>query len=306
MINRSNVFRPLCFCLTLLVSLAASVSAQNATEVVISVEQIAENIYMLSGRGGNTAVLVGGDGSFVIDHPNADVYEQIIARIDSLGGSPVRYLLNTHYHRDHTGGNELIKKAGALIIAHENVRNRQVAGNSIAYFEIQHPPLDEPWLPAITFDNSITFHFNGEPIEIFHPGQAHTDGDAVAYLKNANVVHVGDIFFNTVYPFMDLENGGNFDGLIAAIDKILGRINETTTVIPGHGPVTDYTGFKAYRDMLATIVERVKTQLASGKSLQEIIAARPTSEFDRANEGFIPADDLVKFVYEDLTARWKQ
>ena len=305
MINRSNVFRPLCFCLTLLVSLAAAISAQNTAEVVINVEKIAENIYMLSGRGGNTAVLVGDHGSFVIDHPNADVYEQIMSRIDSLGGGPVKYLLNTHYHRDHTGGNELMKNAGAVIIAHENVRNRQLSGNTVSYFEIQHPPLGEPWLPTITFDDAMIFHFDGEQIEIFHVGPAHTDGDAVAYLKTANVVHVGDIFFHTVYPFMDLENGGNFDGLIAAIDEILERINETTTVIPGHGPVTDYAGFKAYRDMLSTIVGRVKKQVESGKSLDEIIAAKPTAEFDQANEGFIPADDLVKFVYEDLTGRWK-
>jgi cyclase len=287
--------------LVLLTCAPTLLSAQSSSEVIINTQQLADNVYMFSGRGGNIGVLVGADGTFLVDHQDASLGETIQETIKTVGGGPVKFLLNTHYHRDHTGGNEFMNHAGVVILAHENVRKTQLAGNSISYFEIQHPPLGKDWLPAITFETDLTFHFNGEEIEIFHIGPAHTDGDVVAHFKNANVVHVGDIFFNEIYPFIDLENGGDFEGLIEAIDDILAKINDSTKVIPGHGPATDYAGFKAYRDMLAAIVGRVQKMVADGRSLEEAIAARPTAEFDEANQGFIPADDLVKFVYEDLS-----
>ncbi|UCG62307.1 MAG: MBL fold metallo-hydrolase [Candidatus Zixiibacteriota bacterium] len=286
--------------LVLSVLLPTSLLAQT-DEITISAQQLAGNVYMLSGRGGNIGVLIGEDGTLQVDHPNAELYPKTAEKIKELGGGPARILVNTHYHLDHTGGNELISQSGAVTIAHENVRKRQMSGNSIAYFQIQHPPLSGQWLPDIAFEIGLTLHFNGEEIEVYHVGPAHTDGDAVVYFKNANVVHVGDIFFNEIYPFIDLENGGNFEGLIKAIDDILAKINENTHVIPGHGPVTDYAGFKAYRDMLATIMNRVQGMVDDGRSLEEIIAAKPTVEFDEGNQGFIPADDLVKFVYDDLT-----
>lgn len=299
--NQMKFGGKLFICAGLLFIMPAILGAQDEGEVVITSQKLAENIYMMSGQGGNMGVLIGGDGTFLIDHQLEAYNPKIREVINSIGGGQVKFLMNTHYHRDHTSGNELMRQSGSVIVAHQNVRKTLSSGWSISYFEINHPPLSEDWLPQLTFTDSLSFYLNGEEIEIFHVGPAHTDGDAVVHFKKANVVHVGDVFFNDLYPFIDLENGGTFDGLINAIDKIIVRINEDTKIIPGHGPASNFAEFMAYRDMLAAIVERVKKMIDDGKKLEDIIAARPSAEYDEANAGFIPADDLVKFVYEDLS-----
>lgn len=266
----------------------------------ISSQPLTDNIHVLIGRGGNVGVLTGDDGTFLVDGKDSSVFDDMRQAIHAVGGGPVRYLFNTHFHGDHSGANRQFKQSGAVIIAHENVRTRLMSDITMSYFNRERPALGEEWLPEITFQSDLMMHLNGEELEVFFVGPAHTDGDAVVYFRKANVIHVGDIFFNKIYPFMDLDNGASFDGLISAIDMILARINEDTRIIPGHGPVSDYAGFKAYGEMLTVIMGRVRSMLDEGKSLEAIVAARPSSEFDETNQGFIPADDLVKFIYEDL------
>jgi glyoxylase-like metal-dependent hydrolase (beta-lactamase superfamily II) len=274
--------------------------AQNK-EIEIKPVKMSENVYMLIGSGGNLGVSIGEDGTFLIDDQFAALNEKIMAAIKSIGGGEVKFLLNTHFHGDHTGGNELIGESGSVIVAHENVRTRLSKDMMVPYFKVNLPALKKPGLPVITFTSNLTFHFNNDEIEFFHVGPAHTDGDGVVYFKKENVLHAGDIFFESMYPFVDMHNGGNVVGLVKAIDDILEKINPDTKIISGHGNFGTYDQFNAYGKVMATIVERVKAMHSEGKTLEEIKAAKPTAEFDEEyNDGIVPAEDFVMFVYESL------
>ena len=179
---------------------------------------------------------------------------------------------------DHTGGNENIGKGGAIIVAHDNVRTRLVKGQSMKAFNVTIPPALPKALPVITFAEGVTFHWNNETLEVLHPKSAHTDGDAVIYFKNANVVHAGDLFFNGVYPFIDAGSGGSMEGVIAGVDDMLDRIYDSTKVIQDHGPLGNKTQLNTYRDMPATIHERMKKLISEGKNIDEIVAAKPTAD----------------------------
>lgn len=274
-------------------------AAQTADDVTISMHKLTDNLYMLSGAGGNVSTLIGDDGTLLVDCGVTVANKKLSEAIESIGGNPAaKYLLNTHYHFDHTGGNELLKKSGAINVAHHNVRELLAAGQTISFLERTNPPLPESWLPQITFEKEISLHLNGEDVDFVHFGPAHTGGDGVVHFRNANVIQVGDIFFHTVYPFIDVENGASVDGLIAAIDSILARTDEDTRIIPGHGPLATYAEFKAYRDMLVTIADRVRQLAKEGKSYDEIVAAKPTAEYDTANQGAFTAENLIQFIYD--------
>jgi len=281
---------------------STNLAAQTADDVTISMHKLTDNLYMLSGAGGNVSALFGDDGTLLVDCGVTIANKKLSEAIESIGGEPdARYLLNTHYHYDHTGGNELLKKSGAINVAHNNVRKLLAAGQTISFLERTNAPLPETWLPQITFEKEISFHLNGEDVDFIHFGPAHTGGDAVVHFKNANVTQVGDIFFHTVYPFIDVENGASVEGLIATMDSILARINGDTRIIPGHGPLASYNEFKAYREMIATIADRVRLLANEGKSYEEIVAAKPTAEYDAANQGAFTSENLIQFIYEDLT-----
>ena len=278
---------------------ATSVFAQqDFSKVQIQTIPVAKGIYMLVGSGGNIGLFVGQDGAFLIDDQYAPLTDKILEAISAVTDKPVRFLVNTHWHGDHTGGNENIGKGGTIIVAHDNVRKRLAKGQFIKVFNMDIPPAPPNALPVITFADSVTFHWNNETLEVLHPKPAHTDGDAVIYFINANVVHAGDLFFNGIYPFIDAGSGGSMQGVIAGADELLNRIDDNTKVIPGHGPLGNKTDLKAYRDMLATVHERMTKLIKDGKNIDDIVAAKPTADYDaKWGGGFLKPDQWVQIIY---------
>jgi glyoxylase-like metal-dependent hydrolase (beta-lactamase superfamily II) len=221
-----------------------------------------------------------------------------------LSDKPVRFVLNTHWHGDHTGGNENLAKAGVLIVAHDRVRARLSTEQFMEAFNRKVPPLPREALPVITFNDSVTFHLNNEEIRIFHVPPAHTDGDSIVHFPGANVVHMGDTFFNGLYPFIDVSAGGSINGLIDAVEGVMKKIDEETKVIPGHGPLSNKKELSAFRDMLKGVRDKIAPMVDAGKSLQEVIETRPTAEFDEAwGKGFLKPEQFVGIVYESLRRR---
>ena len=277
---------------------ASAFAQQDFSKVQIETIPVANGVYMLVGSGGNIGLSVGQDGAFLIDDQYAPLTDKIIKAISAVTDQPVRFLINTHWHYDHTGGNENIGKGGTIIVAHDNVRKRLAKGQFMKAFNTNIPPSPPKALPVITFTDSVTFHWNDETLEVVHPKSAHTDGDAVIYFKNANVVHIGDLLFNGIYPFVDAESGGSMEGLIAGVDQVLARIDDNTKVIPGHGPLGNKADLKAYRDMLADVHARMTELIKAGKNLDEIVAAKPTADYDaKWGGGFLNPDRWVKIVY---------
>ncbi len=279
-------------------ALSSSVAAQGRfDDVQIKTVKVSENVYMLVGSGGNIGLSIGEDGAFMIDDQFAPLTENILAAVRKLTDQPVRFLVNTHWHGDHVGGNENMGKAGAIIVAHENVRERlRQASNSSAADA-------EAGLPVVTFDETVTFYWNGNDIHVFHVDTAHTDGDSIIHFRNANVLHMGDTYFNGVYPYIDLSSNGSIDGLIAAVDQALSIANETTKIIPGHGQLSDRAALQAYRNMLATARYRVQALIDQGKLRTEVIAAKPTEDLDEdwGDSRFVPPDRFVGILYDSLT-----
>ena len=277
--------------------IATHAIAQNFDKTEIKTEKLSATTYMLIGAGGNLGVSIGDDAVFVIDDQYAPMTAKITAAIKALTDKPVKFVLITHWHGDHTGGNENFGKAGSLIVAHENVRKRMSTDQFIALFKSQVPAAPKVALPVVTFTKDITFHLNGDEIFAFHVPNAHTDGDAIVHFKSSNVVHMGDIFFNGLYPFIDTSSGGTPDGVIAAADRVLALADEKTRIIPGHGPLSSKADLKAYRDMLSTVNDRVKAMMKDGKKTAEILAAQPSTEFDeRWGKAFISPGRFVEML----------
>jgi glyoxylase-like metal-dependent hydrolase (beta-lactamase superfamily II) len=253
------------------------------------------------GAGGNIGVSAGPDGVFLIDDDWAPLTPKIKAAVAALGPQPIRFILNTHWHPDHTGGNENLGEAGALIVAHDNVRKRMSTEQFIELMGMKVPPSGLRALPVVTFDQSVTLHLNGDEIQAFHVPPAHTDGDAVVYFRKANVVHMGDLYFTGMYPFVDLSSNGSFEGVIAAADRVLALVDDRARVISGHGPVGSRGDLKAYRDMLATVRDRVKPMVQAGRTAEQIAAARPTADLDaRWGQGFMKPDVFLGIVVKSL------
>jgi cyclase len=286
-----------------LVLVASPVLAQpqDLSKVEIKAEKVADGIYMLTGRGGNIGLSVGKSGAYVIDDQYAPLTDKILAAIRAITPEPVRFVVNTHWHGDHTGGNENLGRTGALLVAHENVRRRMSTEQFSATFDRKTPPSPEGALPVVTFTDAVTFHWNGDEIRVYHVPPAHTDGDAVVHFVNANVVHAGDVFFNGGYPFVDVSSGGRIDGVIAAAERVLSGIDDKTRIIPGHGPVGTKADLQAYRDVLKTLRDRIAKLKAEGKSRDQVIAAKPTADHD-ANwgTGFMKGDVFTGLAYDSL------
>ena len=278
--------------------------AQTFTDVRIQTIPVASGIHMLIGRGGNLAVSSGADGLFLVDDQFAPLTEKIVAALAAISPQPVRFVLNTHWHGDHTGGNENLGRAGALIVAHDNVRVRMSADQFQAAFQRTVPASPRAALPVVTFGADVTFHLNGHDVHVFHVANAHTDGDAIVHFRGRDVVHMGDTFFNGSYPFIDLGSGGSLSGVIAAADQVLARTGAKVRIIPGHGPLGDRAALEAYRAMLATVRGRVQAALARGESVDQVLAAKPSAEFDaRWGAGFIDPERFARTVYESLAGR---
>lgn len=289
--------------LTGIVLAGASLDAQQDWDAVeIRAQPVAEGVYMLLGRGGNIGLSVGADGAFLVDDQYAPLTGKILAAIREITDEPVRFVVNTHWHFDHTGGNENLGAAGVLIVAHENVRARMSTEQFIEAFNRREPPAPPAALPVVTFTEAVTFHWNGDEIHVSHVHPAHTDGDAIVHFRNADAIHMGDTYFNGGYPFIDVSSGGNVHGVIAAADHVLSLAGAETRIIPGHGPVATRTDLVAYRDMLLTVRNRIAALIADGKTREEAIAAKPTADLDATwGEAFMAPEVFVGIVYDSMT-----
>jgi len=263
----------------------------NFDTVQVRAIPVSGNVYMLQGAGGNIGLAVGDDAVFVVDDQYAPLTRKVLAAIATITPKPVRFVVNTHWHMDHVGGNEALGEAGALIYAHENVRRRMSVEGFIEALNARVPASPKVALPVITFTDAVTFHINGDSVRIVHVPPAHTDGDAIIHFTKANVVHMGDVFHNAGLPFVDLSSGGSIHGFIAAADRVLGLSNETTKIIPGHGPLADRARLKMYRDMVAALRDRVRTLISTGKTVDQIvelnIGARYAKDFPGGHERFV-------------------
>lgn len=276
-------------------------ATQDFSNVQIQTEKVADNVFMLTGAGGNIGVSVGKDCVFMIDTSYAPLTDKIKAAIATVSSKPIRYVVNTHWHQDHVGGNENFAKSGATVVAHDNVFKRVSTEQYVKIFDKTVPPLPESALPVITFSLNVTFHLNGNEILIFHIAQAHTDGDAVVLFKKSNVIHAGDIYFNGMYPFIDLSAGGSINGMIRAVKRILLLCDQNTKVMPGHGHLSNKAELQEYLNMLITVRERIDHQIKAGKSLDAIIASQPTRDLDPVwGKGFMKPEQFVNIVYESL------
>ena len=284
-----------------LVPLPALAQQQDFSKVEVKAERIVDGIYMLTGSGGNIGLSVGRSGTFVIDDQYAPLTDKILAAIRAITPDPVRFVVNTHWHGDHTGGNENMGKAGALLVAHENVRQRMGAEQFNALFNRSTPASPEAALPVVTFTDAITFHWNGDDIRVHHVKPAHTDTDSIVQFVKADVVHMGDVFFNGSYPFIDASSGGRVDGVIEAVDQALAGTGPATRFIPGHGPAGTRADLQAYRDTVKTLRDRIAKLKAEGKSRDQAVAAKPTADFDaRWGTGFMKGDTFTGIVYDSL------
>ncbi len=274
---------------------------QDFSKVEIKTEKLSDTVYMMTGSGGNLGLSAGADTVFLIDDQFAPLTPKIKAAIAKVTKKPVKFLINTHWHFDHVGGNENMGKAGVLIFAHENVRKRMSSEQFIEFLGMKTKPDPKIALPVVTFTSEVTFHVNGDEVRAFHVDNAHTDGDTIVHFTKSDVIHTGDTFFNRLYPFIDTSSGGTVDGMIAATDRVLAMAGEKTRIIPGHGPLASRADLKNYRDMLATVSGRVKTQVKAGKKLEDVVASKPTAEFDAVwGKGFLSPDKFVEMLYGNI------
>ena len=264
----------------------------------VKVEKLTDNIYLLTGVGGNIAILTGKDDTLQIDAGNSGTTPKVLEAIKGVTEKSVRTLINTHWHADHTGGNADIAKQGGRIFAHDNVRKRLSIDQLIEAFNSKVPASPEIALPILTFSEKLTLHHNGEELHLLYIPPAHTDGDVIIHFSKANILHTGDLFFNGMYPFIDSSTGGWIGGMVKAADKILTVVDDKTKIIPGHGPLGTREQFKQYRDMLAKVEERITPLVKSGKSVEETVMAKPLADLDEKwGKGFMNPTNFIKVVH---------
>lgn len=286
--------------LSLAFAVTASSAQGNFDTVQIKATDLGGGVYLLMGAGGNIGLSVGNDGTFLVDDELAPLTEKVIAAVAAITDTPVEFVLNTHWHSDHTGGNEDLGKAGALIFAHENARARMSTVQKLFGQDVPASPAVA--LPVVTFNDATTFHINGQTIEVRHVPNSHTDGDSIVYFREADVLHMADSYFAGMYPYIDIGTGGSIDGMINAVNVGLELAGPSTKIIPGHGPLSNRAELVAYRDMLVSVRYLIAAAIGDGKSVEDIVAAKPSMAFDEIwGAGFVKSDNFVQTVIADLS-----
>jgi len=270
-------------------------------QVNITTEKVTDQIYLLKGRGGNIGLFVGEDAVFMIDDQFAPLTPKILAAIKEITPKKLDYLINTHWHGDHTGGNENIGKEGALIVAHNNVRKRMSVESMRRGRKV--PAAPKVALPVITFEKDVSFHINGDEVLATHVHNAHTDGDALIYFANNNVLHTGDSFFNTGFPYIDLESGGSIDGYVAGIEKMILLSDEDTKIIPGHGNLASKKDLKVFLEMLKTLRSRVQSAIDKGESLDAVKKDAGITKGYESSAWWITEEGIRETIYKSLTKK---
>jgi len=296
------------FGLTGLVSPSFAQDASEFDKVQIKTVPLRGGIYMLVAVGGKAGVTEGGnlgvsteDGVFLVDDQFAPMTKKLQAAIAKVTDKPVRFVLNTHWHGDHAGGNENLGNTGALIVAHDQARQRMSTDQFVDLFQTTIPASPKAALPVVTFNDATTFHLNGQTINAFHVVPAHTDGDVVIHFKEADVIHTGDVYFNKIYPLIDVSGGGSLDGMVAATDQILAVATDTTQIIPGHGALSNRAELETYRKMLVDVRARIKAAIAQGVSEKEFIASKPTADYDPVwGQSFPTPEVFLSTAYKSL------
>jgi cyclase len=288
-------------------SASATAADDRFAKVVIKATKVAGNIYILEGAGGNIGVSVGDDGIVIVDDQFAPLAPKIRAALKEITDKPLRFVINTHLHGDHTGSNAVFS-AEASIVAHENVRQRLASGGPS--MELGGKPLGEPRppaakeaLPIVTFNDKLSLHLNGEEIRAIHLPSGHTDGDAVIYFTKSNVVHMGDDFVTYGFPFIDLSSGGSVKGIIAAVEKIVAELPADVKIIPGHGNVSTIDDMKKFTAMLRDTMRIVEAEVKKKKTLEQIQQAKVLAKYDELGKGFIKSDMFVEILFRELTKK---
>lgn len=283
---------------------AVSVQAQTDwSKVQMKATKVSGNVYMLEGAGGNIGVSVGDDGILIVDDQYAPIADKIRASLKEIGADKkLRFILNTHWHGDHTGGN-VVFGPEAPIIAHDNVRKRMSAEQKSEIFKRTTPAAPKEALPVVTFNQNLTVHFNGEEIRAIHYPHGHTDGDSVIFFTTSNVVHLGDDFFAGRFPFVDVDSGGNVEGLTRNIGEIIEKIPAGAKLIPGHGPLSTIDDLKTYHNMLIKTTDIVRQKIAAGKTLEQIKTESLPDEWKSWGTGFIKTDMWLELIHRSLTAK---
>jgi glyoxylase-like metal-dependent hydrolase (beta-lactamase superfamily II) len=287
-------------------SVAALAQPASFDKVEIKTTKITDTIYMLEGEGGNIGVSAGEDGVVLIDDQYAPLTPKILAAVKAISDKPIRFVINTHWHADHTGGNENLGNAGVVIVAHDNVYKRLTSEQFVQLLNNRKfPPLSRAGLPVITFNDTVTFRVNGDEIVVHKIPPAHTDGDSFVRFRKANVIHTGDVFAAYRYPFIDVENGGSVRGVVKAMDVLLPTLDDNTKVIPGHGPLSGKKDVVAFRAMMAKGSARVEAAVKSRKTLEQVIASKPTREFDDVWGKFRKPEQFAEILYYGYAPRRK-
>jgi glyoxylase-like metal-dependent hydrolase (beta-lactamase superfamily II) len=304
--SEEGIMKPMAMLAGIVVSTIAVTPQERPPQfdMTLKTTKLTDSLYLLEGAGGNVAVFVWDEGVLLVDDKLAPASADVKTAVAAITPKPIRFVVNSHWHRDHSGGNEAMATDGSVVVAHENVRRRMSVDSFVAVFGRNVPASPPKALPIVTFTRDVTFHLGDEEISVVHVDPAHTDGDSFVRFRRANFVHMGDCYLNGSFPVIDSSSGGLFSGTIAAADTALGMLDAGTRIIPGHGPIATAPELRQWREMLETILQRVKTSAVAGKTLDQVKADRPAGEWEGSfPRSFVTSDHVVEEAYRESAPR---